>query len=120
MRPAHFLLSKNTIMEKEDSQPKGSLDYSNWTQHYAVLSKEAREDPMSCLMYLCTLQSLYDVRQELHELMFTSVSSSEEYESGTIRDLIFFFQTLNELFELAYRVRQLVEENKLTYQYSTT
>jgi hypothetical protein len=106
-------------MEQNQSEPKRSLDYSNWTQHYAMLSESYREDPMKAIMNLTTIDCLYDVRQELWQMMIDVMASenTETDDPSTVGERIFFFQNLHEIFELAYRIRELVIDKKLVYQY---
>ena len=106
-------------MEKDNSLADPSLKYDSWAQHYSLLGLSQRKDPMDALMDLCTIKHLFDVRQELWLLLMASMYSStlEGDSRRTKGDWVFFFQTLHELFELAYRIRELVEAKKLTYQY---
>lgn len=106
-------------MEQDESKALNSLDYANWTQHYSMLNKKWREDPMDALMTMATMQSLFEVRQTLWLVMTATMKSVtlEDDQAEEKGEMIFFFETLHEIFELVYRVRQLVVEKTLTYQY---
>lgn len=106
-------------MDKDSSIGEPTSLYTSWAMHYSLLGLSDRKDPLQALMMLTNMDSLFEVRRDLWELLLSVMYSrhNEDDEPETKGDMIFFFQNLHELWELAYRIRQLVEEKKLIYSY---
>jgi hypothetical protein len=96
-----------------------TLHYSNWTQQFAFLSRIEREDPMQALMDMCKNDTLYKVRMDLWDLLSAAMYSphNDGHTPEAKGELVFLFKQLFELWEVAYRIKQLVQENKLVYTY---
>ena len=107
-------------MEKGETFETGSLSYENWAQQYAMLSPTDRKQPIESLMDICCERTLYDVRLGLWAIMKAAMYSQdlEDDSSEEKGNMIFHFQVMHELFEVAYRIRQLIEEKRLLYSYS--
>ena len=106
-------------MDKDSSIDEPSSLYTSWAMHYSVLGVTDRKDPIQALMMITNMDSLFEVRRDLWELLLSVMYSrhNEDDDPETKGDTIFFFMCIHELFELAYRIRQLVEEKKLIYSY---
>jgi hypothetical protein len=107
-------------MEKDRQFETGNLSYENWAQQYAMISPKDRKHPIESLMDICCQRTLYDVRLDLWAIMKAAMYSQdlEDDSSEEKGNMIFHFQAMHDLFEVAYRIRQMVEDKKLLYSYS--
>lgn len=95
------------------------ISEKNWQWQYAILTEEARQDPIAHLINYCTQDTLFNQRQKLFEV-FSRYFSSKDYKEWPRQDrakFIWFYRTIQEILEASCRVRELVTTQKLTYTY---
>jgi len=91
----------------------------DWANQYAVLRPLDRENPVAALMQVCTITYLFNARDSMHEF-YRAALQSEAWEEDDPRrksDRLFFHDTTIELYEIVYRIREMIKSGELVFTY---
>ena len=90
-----------------------------WRNHYSVLRQSDRDHPIQALQEICNRTSLFNQRYDLFEF-YRAGTQSEAWEDDDPErksDRLFFYETTLYLYEIAYRIRELIKDKQLSYIY---
>ncbi len=90
---------------------------SPWEYDYSVLEQSDRDDPVKALQQICNRTSLFNQRKSLFEFYRAALQSDawEDDSSEEKSDQLFFYSTTLYLWEVAYRMREMIKSRDLVF-----
>ncbi|HEY4291245.1 MAG TPA: hypothetical protein VGN00_29290 [Puia sp.] len=93
---------------------------SSWEYDYSILTQSDRDDPVNALHKICNRTSLFNQRNDLFEF-YRAALQSDAWEDDLPEgksDRLFFYETTLYLWEVAYRIREMIKAQNLALSYS--
>ena len=90
---------------------------SSWEYDYSVLAQSDRDNPVKALQQICNRSSLFKQRNQLFEFYRAALQSDawEDDSAEQKSDQLFFYSTTLYLWEVAYRIREMIKARDLAF-----